>query len=231
MSTAMTASSGTLLTASPAFSRPRLIDGRSNISVDSAANGSVSMRRKTSIAFSTALSPSHGVEPWAARPRTARRIISTPLAWTPTLRSVGSPVIANRRAGRGDTRSSVAWLVEVLGLLVGRAHEAHPRALEVAQVAQRAHDRGQAALHVVGAAADQPLALDARLELLREAGHDVDVPVQDDHAGRRPSPTWRAQHRQAVVLLGGHVEPVGVHPALDEARRRADALRRGGVVA
>ena len=53
-----------------------------------------SIRRKTSIAFRTALSPSHGVEPWAEVPNTRMRMASTPLASTPTCRSVGSPVIA-----------------------------------------------------------------------------------------------------------------------------------------
>ena len=67
MSTTMVHSSGTLLSASPPLIRPRLIDGRSNSSEDSRENGKVSIRRNTSMAFSTALSPSHGVEP-CARP-------------------------------------------------------------------------------------------------------------------------------------------------------------------
>ena len=41
-----------------------------------------------------ALSPSHGVEPWAALPLTSIRSASTPLAATPISMSVGSPVIA-----------------------------------------------------------------------------------------------------------------------------------------
>ena len=68
MSTTMVHSSGTLFSASPPLIRPRLIDGRSNSSEDSRENGRVSIRRNTSMAFSTALSPSHGVEPCAARP-------------------------------------------------------------------------------------------------------------------------------------------------------------------
>ena len=68
MSTAMLHRSGTLLSASPPWIRPRLIDGRSNSSVDSLENGSDSIARNTSMAFSTALSPSHGVELCAARP-------------------------------------------------------------------------------------------------------------------------------------------------------------------
>ena len=74
--------------------RPRLIEGRSNRSEDSRANGSDSIWRNTSTAFSTALSPTHGVEPCAAVPPTSIRMASTPLASTPTCRSVGSPVMA-----------------------------------------------------------------------------------------------------------------------------------------
>ena len=107
MSTTMVHSSGTLLSASPPWIRPRLIDGRSNSSEDSRENGKVSIRRKTSIAFSTALSPSHGVEPWAARPRTTIRQASTPLAWTPTCSPVGSPVIAKSPTKPWRTISSV----------------------------------------------------------------------------------------------------------------------------
>ena len=94
MSTSMAHSSGTLFGASPPTIRPRFTDGRSNSSEDSRVNGIDSIRRKTSIAFKTALSPSHGVEPCADVPKTRIRSASTPLAWTPTCRSVGSPVIA-----------------------------------------------------------------------------------------------------------------------------------------
>ena len=94
MSTSIVQRSGTLLKASPPSIRARLIDGRSKRSLDSRLNGSVSMRRNASWALRIALSPSHGVEPWAAMPWTATRTARTPLAWTPMCRSVGSPVIA-----------------------------------------------------------------------------------------------------------------------------------------
>jgi hypothetical protein len=97
-----------LLKASPPSIRPRLIDGRSNSSLDSRENGSASIRRKTSSALSTALSPSHGVEPCAERPWTSILIASTPLAWTPMCRFVGSPVIAKSPLRPVDTSSSVA---------------------------------------------------------------------------------------------------------------------------
>ena len=69
--------------------------------------------------------------------------------------------------------------VDVLGLLVGHADEAHADRVLLAQVAQRAHHRREPALHVVGAAAVQPVALDPRRELLHVAGHHVEVPVED----------------------------------------------------
>ena len=94
MSTSITQRSGTLLSASPPRMRPRLIEGRSNRSEDSRAKGRDSIWRNTSIAFSTALSPIQGVEPWAAVPVTSIRMASTPLAWMPMCMLVGSPVIA-----------------------------------------------------------------------------------------------------------------------------------------
>ena len=49
---------------------------------------------------------------------------------------------------------------------------------------------GERALHVVGAAPDEAVALDARLELALAGGHDVEVAVEDH--GRRP----RARRRR-----------------------------------
>ena len=93
-STSITQVSGTRFSASPPTIRPRLIEGRSKSRELCRANGSDSMPRKTSTAFTIALSPSHGVAPCAERPPIARRMASTPLACTPTWRLVGSPVIA-----------------------------------------------------------------------------------------------------------------------------------------
>ena len=107
MSTAIWQRSGTLLIASPPSIRPRLIDGRSNTSEDSRENGRDSIARNTSIALSTALSPSHGVEEWAARPWTSITIASTPLASTPMCRLVGSPVIAKSPPSPRATTASV----------------------------------------------------------------------------------------------------------------------------
>src|SRR4029450_13789698 len=53
--------------------RPRLIDGLSNRSDDSRANGRLSICRKVSMAFSTGLAPPTRGEPWGAAPAPARR--------------------------------------------------------------------------------------------------------------------------------------------------------------
>ena len=118
--------------------------------------------------------------------------------------------------------------VEVVGLLVGHADEAHAHLVLVGGVADGAHHRRQRALHVVGAAADQAVALDARLELALAARDDVDVAVQDDlrlaravrRAGRRDD------HRQALVGVVAHPDVARLQPALDEARGGAQAVAR-----
>ena len=94
MSTSIAQKSGTRLIRSPPSIRPRLIDGLSKSSEASRANGIAWICRKTSTAFSTALSPSHGVDPWAEVPLTSILTASTPFDCTPILRFVGSPVIA-----------------------------------------------------------------------------------------------------------------------------------------
>ena len=188
MSTSMVQRSGTLLKASPPMIRARLIDGRSKRSEDSRLNGSVSMRRKASWALRIALSPSHGVEPWAAVPEICRRSASTPFAWTPMCRSVGSPVSAKSARRPSLTRTSVERLRDVLGLLVGDADEAHAHLVLAGDVLEGAHHGRERALHVVGAAADQPVALDARRELALARGDDVEVAVEDDGRARRRGP-------------------------------------------
>ena len=90
--------------------RAMLIEGRSNMSDDSRLNGRVSMRRNASCALRIALSPSHGVEPWAAVPGTSTRAASTPFACTPMWRSVGSPVSAKSARRPSATRASVERL-------------------------------------------------------------------------------------------------------------------------
>jgi hypothetical protein len=119
--------------------------------------------------------------------------------------------------------------VEVLGLLVRRAQEAHAHARTGADVVQRAHHGRQRALHVVGAAPDQAVALEAGLELLRMAGHDVEVAVEDDR-GRVARPDRGRQDRQTVEVVVLDIDLAGLEPALDEARRRAQSVDVRGVI-
>ena len=226
MSTSMAHSSGTLFGASPPMIRPRLTDGRSKSSEDSRVNGIDSIRRKTSIAFRTALSPSHGVEPCAEVPKTMIRSASTPLAWTPTCRFgrlAGDREIAD--VARLDQQVRRA-LVDLLGLLVGHADEAHrARRSWSREVVQRAHHRREAALHVIGAAALEPVALDPRGELLRPRRDDVVVPVEDERRAFRRA-DLRGQREDVAVLVVVDGDVARLEPALDEARRtRADPRR------
>ena len=230
MSTSMQHVSGTLLNASPPSMRAMLIDGRSNRSDDSRLNGSVSMRRNASWALRIALSPSHGVEPCAAVPDTSTRTASTPFACTPMWRSVGSPVSAKSAAqALGDERVGRA-VVDVLGLLVGHADERHADPVLLGRLADRAHHRRERALHVVGAAADEAVALDARLELALAGGHDVEVAVEDRRSGPRAAPTSAMTTGSPSKSRSTHLDVARLEPALDERGRRAQRLGLRGVV-
>ena len=89
-------------------------------------------------------------------------------------------------------------------------------AVLVAQVLQRAHHRGQAALHVIGAAALEPVALDARRELLRPRRDDVVVAVEHQ---RRPvrRPDLGRQREDVAELVVGDRDVARLEPALDES--------------
>ena len=92
-------------------------------------------------------------------------------------RSVGSPVIAKSRRVTlldEEIRRSIGLL---LGLLVRNDDEDDTHVGLVAELLDGAHHRRKPALHVVGAAAVEPVALDAGRELLGTCGNDVDVTV------------------------------------------------------
>ena len=96
---------------------------------------------------------------------------------------VGSPVIAKSPPSPRATTASVERS-SISSDSSSGTHTSRTRdAVLVGDVLERAHHRRQAALHVVGAAADQAVALHARLELLGAARHHVEMAVQDD-AGR-----------------------------------------------
>ena len=188
------------------------------------------MRRKTSRALRIALSPSHGVEPWALVPWTSTRTASTPLAWTPMWRSVGSPVRAKSARRPSATSASVERRVDVLGLLVGDAQQAHADAVLRGRVDGRAQQDGERALHVVGAAPDEAVALDAGRELPLARRHDVEVPVED-HRGRVARPDVGQDDRQAVERALLDRDLAGLEPALDEGGGGAQPFGLGRVVA
>src|SRR6476661_8084013 len=106
---------------------------------------------------------------------------------------------------------------DVLGLLVGDADEAHADLVLRRDVLEGAHHGRQRALHVIGAAADQPVAVDPRRELALARGNDVEMAVEDD---RRPVRGARLgqDDRQAVVVDAVDLELARLEPALDEAR-------------
>ena len=107
--------------------------------------------------------------------------------------------------------------VQLLGFLVRDADQPYAHPLLALQVLERAHHRRQSALHVVGAAPDQVVALHLGLELLWTPGHDVEMAVQD-HAGGAVA--GRAdlghQHRKPVVLQVLHLDVPGRQPAANE---------------
>ena len=147
------------------------------------------------MAFRTALSPSHGVEPWAERPRTTIRQREHALG-------LDADVQVGRLAGDREV-ADVAAGDQLVGRAVSMSSDSssgtHTKRTRtcvlVGEVAHRAHHRGEPALHVVGAAADQAVALDARRELLRVPGDDVEVAVEDERrAVARPD--VGGEHRQ-----------------------------------
>ena len=144
-------------------------------------------------------------------------------------RSVGSPVIAKSAAQPLLDERVGAAVLDVLGLLVGHADEPDAHGVVGRDVVDGAHHRREAALHVVGAAADEPVALDARRELRVVRRHDVDVPVEDD-ARARGRADLGEHDRQAAELAPGDGDVARLEPALDEADGRAQAVPVGRVV-
>ena len=181
MSTCMMQVSGTLLIASPPSILPRLMLGRSKKSLTLAGE------RHGLDAAEDVVGLEHGVvaEP---RGRSVRGGAADGEAEREHALGLHADVKVGRLAGDREVAAVAALDQNVgaadahrLGLFVGDAEEADLHPFLVAQIAQRAHHRGERGLHVVGAATDQVVALDARLELAGLAGDDVDVAVEDEH--------------------------------------------------
>ena len=118
---------------------------------------------------------------------------------------------------------------DVLGLLVGDDHEPHADVLLLDEVVRGAHHRRQPALHVVGAAAVQPVALGAWLELLGVAGDDVQVAVEDDR--RDPfRPDRGGQRVEVAEPVRLDLDVARLEPPLDEPGCGVQALGRRRVV-
>jgi hypothetical protein len=122
-----------------------------------------------------------------------------------------------------------ALLVLLLRLLVGDAEEVHSHAVLGRHVVQRAHHGREPALHVVGAAPEQAVAVHPRLEQLGARRHDVEVAVKDDRRAAGRADRGR-QHGATVVDLAGHLHVAGLEPALDEPGRALHSLEGGRVV-
>src|SRR2546421_13045447 len=100
----------------------------------------------------------------------------------------------------------------------------------VLDVLQRAHHRGEPAFHVVGAAADQVVALDPGLELLIASRDNVEVTVQDHrrYALCGAWPDLRQEYWESVVVVINHFDVTGFEPALDESCGRNEIVRPRG---
>ena len=119
-------------------------------------------------------------------------------------RSVGSPVIAKSPPSPRATSESVERSSSSSDSSSGTHDEADADAVLGGDVLERAHHRRQPALHVVGAATDQPVALDARRELLGAAGNDIQVAVPDDARGiGAPRADVGDEHGKSVVVVVG----------------------------
>src|SRR5436190_1040212 len=80
----------------------------------------------------------------------------------------------------------------------------------------------QRPLHVVGAPADQALAVDSRRELLPKARNDVEMAVQ--HDGRRAGADLRERDRQPAHRLLACLDAARLEPSLDEAGSLVDGV-------
>ena len=97
-------------------------------------------------------------------------------------------------------------LPRVGAFLVGDHDQLHLGAVDSAgQVRHREHHGGERGLHVVGAAPEQPPALDAGRELLGVAGDDVEVAVEDEPRRARADP--RHEAAAAAVSMRSTVAP------------------------
>ena len=145
-------------------------------------------------------------------------------------RSVGSPVIAKSPTKAGVDQLIAAPFGALLGLLVADDPEPHPHRVLVAQRRRHQHHRRDRALHVIGAAPVEPVALEPRLELVAMGGDDVDMALEHHRRRVRPAADLGLQHRQPP-----HGFPLGLdvpcrQPGFDEPGALDDRRRLSGPV-
>ena len=186
MSTSISQRSGTLLNASPPSMRARLIDG----AVEQVGRLAAERQRLDAPEDVVGLEDRVVAEP---RRRPVRRGAADLHAHREHALGLDADVQVGRLAGdrevalrpRSATSQSVERSSTSSDSSSGTQMNSHAHAVLLGGVVDRAHHRRERALHVVGAAADQAVALDARLELLGVAGDHVEVAVED-HRRRRP---------------------------------------------
>ena len=119
--------------------------------------------------------------------------------------------------------------LRLVGLLVRDAEEVHPHRRLAGELTHREHHAGEPALHVVGAAAVEAVAVEPGLVLALEAGDHVEVTVEDDRGAALPS-HGRGDHGEAVVRPVLDFDVIRLEPALHEPGGRPDAVQGRGVV-
>ena len=212
--------------------RARLIEGRSNRSEDSRLNASDSMppERVDCLEDRVVAEPGRravsgrALHPHAKGEHALRLNADMQVGGLAGDREVAAQALAHQHVRRA--------VLDLVGLLVRRADEAHADVGLVGRVANRAHERGQRALHVVGAAADEAVALHAGLELLGVTRDHIEMTVQDHGrgTGRLGGANVGRDHRKTLVLEVRDIDVARPQPALDETGRGAETVDGRGVV-
>ena len=141
--------------------------------------------------------------------------------------SVGSPVIAKSPPSPRATIASVERS-SISSDSSSGTQTSRTRTRSCSATSFSAHIiAASAALHVVGAAADQPVALDPRLELLGSPGTTSRWPWKTTHGGvGSPRPDLGHQHGQpAVIVLGTSMSRDSSQPLTNPAAATSSSGR------
>ena len=223
-----------------AYGRPWAVMSGS-VSAALRAVSSASSARTSTCSLSSADTPSRRTDACAARPGTVSLNVIAPGVGDDDLEAgrLGDDRHVARRAGAD--RGEHALAAVLLGRHAGDENLALEPVLEarVADGADRRQDRRDPALHVAGAAAVQPVAVDRRrprvLRPRREIAdrHDVDVPDEHDPPPAGPASRPRTigsrsrgisspgQSGSSRTAAGIRLEPLDAAADLGEQRRHA----------